>query len=201
MPLCVRHGNFSGANPWDACPKCIEVHAEIMRQREDAVMKTVQQITQDLCKGHEFIDYAGGSHQCRLCGLSERKPAPVTACESIAHPPETVRTDKEPYDLTQMPFEAEKRIGAIFIEGESKYGRDNWKKGTGNKQYQIERANHALKHLKIYIHQLTTGEEIGEFKNGEPEDDLAKVAWFCCTQMEIERLESLEEVYEPTRCD
>lgn len=182
MVHCKKHGYYTQSNPWECCLECI---------KEADKVKTVQEIAQDLCKGHEFIDYAGGTHQCHLCGLHEQKSASASAA----------RTDKEPYDLTQIPFEAEKRIGAVFVEGESKYGRDNWKKGTGNKQYQIERANHALKHLKIYIHQLTTGEEIGEFKNGEPEDDLAKVAWFCCTQMEIERLESLEEVYEPTRCD
>jgi hypothetical protein len=96
-----------------------------------------------------------------------------------------VKTDVEPFDLTQIPFEFEWRLGMVFREGEAKYGRDNWRKGVGNKTYQLERANHALKHLKIYIHWLQFGEHLGE----PGEDDLAKVGWFCATQAEIERLE------------
>ena len=58
------------------------------------------------------------------------------------------------------------------------------------------------------MHELETGEYIGKLKgqesiNGQTneeatlfigkirEDDLAKVMWFCVTQMELERLESL----------
>jgi hypothetical protein len=164
-------------------------------------MKTPQEIAHelrkghDLCKGHEFIDYSNGTRQCVHCGLSENTPLTPTVKTKDA----AARTDVEPYDLTQIPLEAEKRIGAVFREGEVKYGRDNWRLGADNTPFQIERANHALKHLKIYIHLLTTGEYVGECRNGEPEDDLAKVAWFCCTQMEIERLESKEVCYEPTK--
>jgi len=89
--------------------------------------------------------------------------------------------------------EAEKRIGRIFREGEVKYDRNNWRNGINNKAYQLERANHALKHLKIYVHKLEFDEYIGEVKDGVPEDDLAKVGWFVATACEIERLESLEK--------
>lgn len=103
-----------------------------------------------------------------------------------------VKTDIENFDLTQIPLEAEKRIGRIFREGETKYDRNNWRKGIHNKAYQLERANHALKHLKIYIHMLEFDEYIGEVKNGVPEDDLAKVGWFVVTACELERLEAIE---------
>ena len=105
--------------------------------------------------------------------------AVVDACDYCE-----AKTDKEPFDLTQIPFEFERRLGMIFKEGETKYSRDNWRKGVGNKAFQLERANHALKHLKIYIHWLEFGEYLGEIG----EDDLAKVGWFCATQAEIERL-------------
>lgn len=100
-----------------------------------------------------------------------------------------VKTDVEPFDLTQIPFEAERRLGIIFREGELKYGKDNWRNGVNNKAYQLERANHALKHLKLYLHQLQFGEHLGE----ACEDDLAKVMWFCATQAEIERLEHMSQ--------
>ena len=102
-----------------------------------------------------------------------------------------VKTDIEKFDLTQIPLSSEKRIGAIFREGEIKYDRNNWREGIGNKKYQLERANHALKHLKIHLHLLEHDEYIGELKDGKREDDLAKVGWFVATQCEIERLESL----------
>lgn len=94
-------------------------------------------------------------------------------------------TDVEDFDLTQIPYEAERRLGLIFREGETKYGKDNWREGECDLAYQLERTNHALKHLKLYVHRLQFGECLG--KPGE--DDLAKVMWFCATQMEIERME------------
>ncbi len=105
------------------------------------------------------------------------------------------KSDREVFDLTQIPFEAEKRVGVIFREGEIKYDRNNWRNGLNDISYQLERANHALKHLKIYVHWLEHGEYLGEFKDGKPEDDLAKVLWFCATQMEIERLEGIKKPY------
>ena len=75
------------------------------------------------------------------------------------------KTDLENFDLTQIPLEGEKRIGRIFREGEIKYDRNNWRQGVFNKKYQLERMNHALKHLKIYIHWLEHGEYLGEIKN------------------------------------
>lgn len=97
--------------------------------------------------------------------------------------------DKESFDISQIPYEGMKRLGAIFREGEEKYGYGYLDFAVGKRDYQLERANCALKHLLIYVDWLETGEYLGERKGGVIEDDLAKVAWFCVTQMEIERVE------------
>lgn len=101
-----------------------------------------------------------------------------------------VKTDVEPFDLTEIPLSADIRTAKVFKEGHSKYGRGNWRSGVHDKKYQLERANHALKHLKLYIYKLEFGEEHSLHEAGE--DDLAKVRWFCDTQMEIERLETID---------
>ena len=100
---------------------------------------------------------------------------------------ESAKTDTEPFDLTQISYESLRRLAVIFKEGASKYGRNNWRCGVGDKAYQLERANHAIKHLLLYVHCLQFGEKLGV----EGEDDLAKVMWFCSTQAELERLEAL----------
>lgn len=95
------------------------------------------------------------------------------------------KTDTEPFDLTQIPAMSLRRLGAIFKEGEAKYGKNNWRSASDVIEWQLERANHAMRHLTNYVHQLQFGECIGE----PGEDDLAKVAWFCVTQMELERIQ------------
>jgi hypothetical protein len=93
------------------------------------------------------------------------------------------KSDKLGLGLVLIPFHSIYRIGAIFIEG-LRYGRDNWKKGLFDKEYQEERLEHALNHLFLY-------------KEGDTsEDHLAKVAWFCITQMELLRVESLHSLSE-----
>lgn len=90
------------------------------------------------------------------------------------------KTDKVGSGLVLIPFYSILRLGKIFVEG-LRYGRDNWKKGVGDKEYQEERLEHALLHFI-------------KWKEGDrTEDHLAKVSWFCITQMELERLE------EPTK--
>ena len=75
--------------------------------------------------------------------------------------------------LVMIPWYSILAIGRVFIEG-LRYGRDNWKNGVGDKAYQEERLEHAMLHL---------------LKWKETEAHLAKVAWFCVTQLELERLE------------
>lgn len=87
------------------------------------------------------------------------------------------KTDKLLLGLTMIPFYPLFRLGKIFVEG-LRYGRDNWKQGVNDKEYQDERLNHALRHLFLW-------------KEGDrSEDHLAKVMWFCATQIELERLEN-----------
>lgn len=77
--------------------------------------------------------------------------------------------------IDQIPFEGIEAIGAIFAEGEPKYGRDNWKKGAGDIEYERERTRHAMRHLWLWA-------------NGDrSEDHIAKVGWFCVTQIWRER--------------
>lgn len=72
--------------------------------------------------------------------------------------------------LVQIPFEGLEAIGRIFEEGRLKYGLGNWKKAVGDKGFQEERCNHAIRHLMLWA-------------NGDrSEAHLAKVAWFCVTQ-------------------
>jgi hypothetical protein len=73
--------------------------------------------------------------------------------------------------IDQVPFCLLERVGAIFAEGEVKYGRDNWKQEPDDKSYDQERMRHALRHLHLYA------------DGDRAEDHLAKVAWFCATTM------------------
>lgn len=162
------------------------------------------------------------SYSCKVCldikpntqfhyTLNDRLAEVCDSCkkqQTETDNPTQPKTDKEEYCLTEIPLSALIRLGKIFKEGHGKYGKHNWRNGVDNKEYQIERCNHAIKHLLIYAHELETGEYIGKLKgqesiNGQTneeatlfigkirEDDLAKVMWFCVTQMELERLESL----------
>jgi hypothetical protein len=93
------------------------------------------------------------------------------------------KSDRLGLGLTLIPFPSIFRLGKIFIEG-LRYGKDNWKKGVNDKDYQEERLEHALRHLFLW-------------KEGDrTEDHLAKVAWFCVTQMELERLEGIQPTNE-----
>jgi len=109
-----------------------------------------------------------------------QKPAPPTPgpTPTPTHPtPSKAATDKVGTGLTLIPWYSILAIGAIFIEG-LRYGRDNWKKGVNDKPYQEERLEHAMLHLL-------------KWKEGDrSEAHLAKVAWFCVTQLELERLQN-----------
>lgn len=81
------------------------------------------------------------------------------------------KTEKVSPGIDQIPFEGIEEIGKCFAEGEKKYGRDNWKNQNNAEVYDQERSRHALRHLYLWI-------------NGDrSENHLAKVAWFCVTQI------------------
>lgn len=93
-------------------------------------------------------------------------------------------SDKVGTGLLLIPLYSLLAIGKIFIEG-LRYGKDNWKKGVHDKEYQEERLEHALLHLIKY-------------KEGDrTETHLAKIAWFCFTQIELERLENFLQKDQP----
>lgn len=117
--------------------------------------------------------------RCNGCKWSERLKTviePLLASKLLPLP-EKAATDKVGTGLVMIPWYSILRIGAIFVEG-LRYGRDNWKRGVHDKEYQEERLEHAMLHLI-------------KWKEGDrSEDHLAKVAWFCVTQMELGRLET-----------
>lgn len=93
---------------------------------------------------------------------------------------ELAKTEVLKSRLIDIPFISLWEIGAIFEQGANRYGIGNWKKGVNDKLYQNERANHALRHLLLWV-------------NGDrSEKHLAKVAWFCVTQIWIEDQEEKE---------
>lgn len=89
-------------------------------------------------------------------------------------------TEKLGTGFSQIPFPGLEALARVFEEGELKYGRHNWRSGAFDRAYQLERLNHAIKHLYQFAHG---------FEYGVPDPlDLAKVAWFCFTQIELMKL-------------
>lgn len=107
-----------------------------------------------------------------MSAIFDREPVEVA---------QKAKTDKVGTGLTMVPMYSVMEIGKIFVEG-LRYGKDNWKKGVNDPDFQEERLEHALLHLM-------------KWKEGDrSENHLAKVAWFCCMQLELERLERLKEM-------
>jgi len=135
--------------------------------------------------------------RCQQCVHPYKKTAETILADDMSESPvsqdtqenianlmtEKAKTDKVSTGLTLIPFHSLFALGKIFVEG-LRYGKDNWKKGVGDKEYQEERLEHALTHLSLW-------------KEGDrSEAHLAKVAWFCFTQLELERLEQLQNPLE-----
>jgi len=128
--------------------------------------------------------------KCIECGRENpRINDPIYVCaacstESLENvkskllPPQKAGTDKVGTGLVLIPWYSILELGKIFIEG-LRYGRDNWKKGVNDKEYQEERLEHAMLHLL-------------KWKEGDrSEQHLAKVMWFCATQLELEKMEGV----------
>lgn len=101
-------------------------------------------------------------------------------CKQVGPPMQKAKTEVLGTAIRQIPVHSLQEIGRIFEEGAAKYGRDNWKKGVNDKEYQEERLEHAITHLLRYANGDTS------------ENHLAKVAWYCVTQLEHTRLEIAE---------
>lgn len=91
----------------------------------------------------------------------------------------TSSSRKEPgYDgLSQIPYVALRRIGAIFKEGELKHGRDNWKNGASDPEFREERWNHMIRHAYLWI------------EGDRSADHLAKIGWAAVALMWLEEIE------------
>ena len=118
--------------------------------------------------------------RCSKCKYSRRVPngEPNQPPPGKEADPVKAKTEMLGTAIRQIPVASLQAIGYIFEEGAAKYGRNDWLKGTGDKEYQDERLEHSITHLMKYA-------------NGDrSENHLAKVAWFCVTQLEHTRLEN-----------
>jgi hypothetical protein len=75
--------------------------------------------------------------------------------------------------VEQIPYVALEELGKIFFEGQNKYGVGNWKDNP-SPSYRLERLRHAIRHLFLFA------------ENDETEKHLAKVLWFCVTELYCE---------------
>jgi len=97
------------------------------------------------------------------------KPYIIPGREHLPVMDEAPRTEVVAPGVEQIPFEFLARLGAIFSEGQVKYGLDNWKKCPEDADFNRQRMCHAIRHLMLYA-------------NGDRgEDHLAKVGWFVAT--------------------
>jgi hypothetical protein len=120
---------------------------------------------------------------CKICETLlvttvYQEPTPeIRAGRAVVEIKSSAKSDKLGLGLVMIPMYSIYKIGKIFIEG-LRYGRDNWKKGVFDTTYQEERLEHAFNHLMLWK------------EGNRSEEHLAKVAWFCITQMELERMEA-----------
>lgn len=115
--------------------------------------------------------------RCPTCGYICPNHSATCPLNYLSYTPEKPMTTEAPKSETlspgvdQIPYSSLEDIGAIFSEGEKKYGRDNWKQQPDNAEYNAERTRHAIRHLYLWA-------------NGDrSEPHLAKVAWFCVTTL------------------
>jgi len=83
---------------------------------------------------------------------------------------------KPRYDL--IPTWALQRIAARFQMGAEKYGENNWQKGASDKEFTLDRLNHAIEHLLLVrdqIHDDVLFASHERFTAGSVDDDLAAV--------------------------
>ncbi len=82
-----------------------------------------------------------------------------------------------PFD--EIPPDSLRRLAVRYLSGHPRHGKNNWHKGVGDREYQMNRYNHAMNHLLAW-------------SAGDTSDDhLGAVMWWACCQMELERREKL----------
>lgn len=107
------------------------------------------------------------SFECKKCSIVNCKDMLVVTASgaSSSHCP----------DLAQIPLEALLAIAGRFELGEKKHGRDDWRQGTGNKDYVLNRINHVIKHCYHLINQIEGREDITN--RDTPEGNIGAIAW------------------------
>lgn len=73
-----------------------------------------------------------------------------------------------------------RRLAARYSAGSEKYGKGNWRRGLGDQEYVMERANHTLEHLLKAMDDFDRGVTTGD-------DDLAAVIWGAIFLMAAQR--------------
>jgi len=91
----------------------------------------------------------------------------------------TSSENKPPYD--QIPLSFLVRTARRFELGAKKHGKFNYIKGLKDKDFILDRCNHALEHLKLAMTQIEHGEV-------NSDDDLGAVAWNVAIIMEYQRI-------------
>lgn len=94
-------------------------------------------------------------------------------------------TEFETFDLTLLPVRPLIEVSKAFKEGVDKYGRHNYINAAGDKVWQLERLNHAMKHLMWAVHNFDRSDD----EIGEGEDDFAKAVCNILMVMETREIE------------
>jgi hypothetical protein len=87
-----------------------------------------------------------------------------------------------PYDLITLNFQD--RTAKRLELGAEKHGRFNYRKGLKDKEFIMDRLNHAFKHLKLAMDQIESGEKVED-------DDLAAVSVNVMMAMEYQHTNDL----------
>lgn len=87
--------------------------------------------------------------------------------------------DVPPYECLTATF---LRRSALRMKLGLHYGKHNWKKGIGDKEFILDRLNHAMEHLIKAMHEIDVGIKMKD-------DDLAAVVVNCMFAMEYQELD------------
>lgn len=124
--------------------------------------------------------YPGDEHGIRRdTAIGHGDPDTVTAYTSKSG---AKSSEKMPAYLLIPWRPISERVARRFELGESKYGRDNWRKGLDDRAWIEDRANHAMEHLMKVLDKIRRG-----VRTDEGDDDLAGVAWAMFVIAEHER--------------
>lgn len=125
---------------------------------------------------------------CILCNTLKPRLGRCPGCVSstIAKDLDTIITSSVAKSSTSprfdlLPSRALARVAARYEKGLARYGRDNWRKGTSDNDYLLERIAHIIGHCYKLIDKLE-----GREKLLGSDDDAGAIAWgglFLCEAM------------------